>query len=166
MFVERRIMKGLRRTMAAVSFLCASAAQAGAPTGEMKHVTCTGAANEVRLTVRNVKESVGLITIELYRNDPSAFLSKEGRAMRVQVAAKSPETHMCLHAPEAVSYAIGLYHDENANNKLDKKTFGLPAEPYGVSNNPRMRFAPPRVDEALFHVTPAGVEVDVKLRGG
>jgi uncharacterized protein (DUF2141 family) len=48
--------------------------------------------------------------------------------------------------------------------KFDKGAFGLPAEPYGVSNNPRMRLGPPKIGEALFHVAPNGAEVEIDLK--
>lgn len=137
-----------------------------APT-KFDHISCKGGANEIRLTVRNVKKSVGVLTVELYQNDQSTFLKKEGRIVRVKFAARAPMTQVCVYAPEATDYAIGVYHDQNANNKFDKRPpFGLPAEPYGVSNNPKMQFAPPTIDEALFHVPPETIAVDVKLRGG
>lgn len=132
-----------------------------------EHISCKGAPNEVRLTVRNVKKSVGVLTIELYKNDQATFLKKEGRAARAKFAARAPMTQVCLYAPEAADYAIAVYHDQNANNKFDKRApFGLPAEPYGVSNNPKMQFAPPTIEEALFSVKTEAIAVDVKLRGG
>ncbi|MEQ8936358.1 MAG: DUF2141 domain-containing protein [Amphiplicatus sp.] len=131
---------------------------------KINHMSCTGAPNEIRIIVRNVKKSVGLITVELYADDQENFLRTEGRVERVQFAARAPETSFCLHAPEATTYAIGLYHDENANNRIDKGALGIPVEPYGVSNNPRMRFAAPTVDESRFSVPPGGVFVDIRLK--
>lgn len=128
------------------------------------HMSCTGEPNEIRVVIKAVKQSVGLMTIELYRNDPATFLSKEGREVRRQFAARAPVTEICLHAPDAADYAIAVYHDRNANQRFDKGALGLPAEPYGVSNNPRMRFAPPAIDEALFPVPEDGARVEIELR--
>ncbi len=137
------------------------------PATNFEHISCKGGPNEVRLTIRNVKKSVGVLTVELYKNDQETFLKKEGRALRAKFAARAPMTQVCLYAPDATSYAIGVYHDQNANNKFDKRPpFGLPGEPYGVSNNPKMQFAPPTIEEALFHVPPDSTAVDVRLRGG
>jgi uncharacterized protein (DUF2141 family) len=127
------------------------------------HMSCTGKPNEVLIVVKDVEKSVGLITVELYRNDPATFLSKEGRELRIRVAAKSPETKFCVHAPIATSYAMAVYHDRNANQKFDKNPLGMPAEPYGVSNNPRMRLGPPPIEQALFDVADEGAKVEIKL---
>lgn len=169
---DLKIMRRVALAMGAI-FLAGGAAQADdsrertpSPTA-FEHISCKGKPNEIRLTVRNVKKSVGVLTVELYKNDQETFLRTEGRALRVKFAARAPVTQVCLYAPEATDYAIGVYHDQNVNNKFDKRPpFGLPGEPYGVSNNPKMQFAPPTVDEALFRVPPDSTAVDVKLRGG
>jgi len=131
---------------------------------KINHMSCNGAPNEIRIIVRNVKKSVGLITVELYADDQENFLRTEGRVERVQFAARAPETSFCVHAPEATTYAIGLYHDQNANNRIDKGALGIPVEPYGVSNNPRMRFAAPTVEESRFSVPREGAFVDIRLK--
>lgn len=128
------------------------------------HVSCKGEPNEIRVTVSNVKKSAGLMTVELYRNDPDGFLNKKGRLFRVRYAAHAPVTQFCLYAPAPGAWAVGAYHDENANRKFDKNAFGLPAEPYGLSGNPKIRFALPPISEALFEVAETGASVEIKLK--
>jgi uncharacterized protein (DUF2141 family) len=129
-----------------------------------RHITCTGDPNEIVVRIENVKESVGLMTAELYRNEPDNFLKKAGRELRIRVAAKAPATELCIHAPEPGQYAVVAYHDENANQKFDKTGIGFPAEPYGLSQNPKIRFAPPPLEKTLFSVEPTGASVAIKLR--
>ena len=130
----------------------------------IEHVSCTGAAHEVRVTVNDVRESIGLMVADLYRNDPDGFLKREGRVQQVRFAAKAPQTQFCFHAPSPGQYAIALYHDENANRTLDKMMFGLPAEPFGISNDPRLAFGPPAIEDTLFNVAEEGTFVDIRLR--
>ena len=131
---------------------------------EFEHVSCKGAENEVRIIIRDVKKSVGLISADLYPNDEEGFLKGESRVKKVKYAARAPITQFCLTAPEAGDFAIAVYHDRNANGCFDKTGLGLPDEPWGISNNPRVRFAPPSVESALFAVSPEGAHVDIKLR--
>jgi uncharacterized protein (DUF2141 family) len=128
------------------------------------HVSCTGDPNEIKVTVTNVSGSVGLMTAELYRNDPDNFLKKAGREYRVRYAAKAPATHFCMRAPSSGQFAVVVYHDENANQKFDKSGLGFPKEPYGISNDPAIRLGPPPIDKALFEVATAGASVEIKLR--
>lgn len=49
-------------------------------------------------------------------------------------------------------YAVGAYHDANANNALDTHLFGYPAEGYALSNGVSAFFAGPRLADAAFPV--------------
>lgn len=60
-------------------------------------------------------------------------------------------------------YAIAAYHDLNGNGRLDKQTFGLPAEPYGFSNDVG-RIAPPSFARALIDVVDPTTIVSVRLK--
>ena len=60
-------------------------------------------------------------------------------------------------------YAIAAYHDLNGNGRLDKQTFGLPAEPYGFSNDVG-RIAPPSFARALIDVVDPTTTVNVRLK--
>ncbi|MEM9618349.1 MAG: DUF2141 domain-containing protein [Pseudomonadota bacterium] len=131
---------------------------------DFEHVSCTGAENEIRVIVRDVKKSVGLITADLYSNNNETFLrGGEGRVKKVKYAARAPVTRFCITTPESGDFAMAVYHDRNANGKFDKTGLGLPDEPWGISNNPKVRFAAPHVERALFQVSEAGATVDIKL---
>lgn len=129
------------------------------------HVSCTGAPNEVRVKLDKVAKSVGLIVADLYRNDEAGYLKREGRVQQVRFAARAPTTEFCMHAPKPGEYAVALYHDKNANRTLDKGPFGIPAEPFGLSNNPPVRLAAPKIADTLFEVPAEGVEVEIQLKG-
>jgi len=128
-----------------------------------EHVSCSGAENEIRLVVTGVKQAAGRITADLYPNKEDGFLKSRGRLTQVKFAAKAPSTSFCIKAPDTGVFAIAVYHDKNANNDFDKGALGLPAEPWGISNNPKVRFSAPPVDKALFEVTETGAEVEIKL---
>ncbi|MEO0880090.1 MAG: DUF2141 domain-containing protein [Pseudomonadota bacterium] len=158
-------MKKAALSAAALFVVCAGAALADdiPATDPFDHVSCRGADNEVRVKVVDVEDNIGLIVADLYRNDEEGFLKRSGRVAQVRFAARAPHTTFCMAAPESGDFAIALYHDQNANKTLDKKAFGLPAEPWGISNAPRILFGPPKVDEALFQVPETGATVEIKL---
>lgn len=59
-------------------------------------------------------------------------------------------------AASSDSFALSLFHDENSNGNLDKKKIlgiEIPAEGFGMSNNPPTRMAPPTWEECVFHPT-------------
>ena len=56
-------------------------------------------------------------------------------------------------------YAVGAYHDENGNGKLDTNFIGYPVEGYALSNGIRAVVSRPRFATAAFKV----VEGDNKV---
>lgn len=130
---------------------------------DFEHVSCNGGENEIRIVVTDVKRPVGLITADLFPNRQENFLRGRGRLKQVKFAAKAPMTRFCIEAPEPGQFAVSVYHDENANGDFDKGAFGLPAEPWGISRNPKVRFGPPGVEEAIFPVSSEGAAVEIRL---
>lgn len=49
--------------------------------------------------------------------------------------------------------AIALFQDLNNNQRLDKNFIGLPVEPYGFSNNPKLLFGPPGFQKCAVDLT-------------
>jgi len=131
---------------------------------DFTHVSCTGGENEIRIRIMGVKQSVGLLTADLYPNKQDGFLSGRGRLKQVKYAAKAPVTQFCIQAPEAGNFAIAVYHDRNANGVFDRTGLGLPNEPWGISNNPKVRFSAPPVGKALFDVTQDGAKLEINLK--
>jgi len=62
------------------------------------------------------------------------------------------------------SYALAVFHDLNANEVLDKNVVGMPAEPYGFSNNARNAIGPPSIREATFRFNDTAAVMVVELR--
>lgn len=141
----------------------ALASENDAEPSAIDHVSCNGAAYEITVIIKGVKKAQGLVTVDLFANEQEGFLRGRGRIKQVKFAAKMPQTAFCLSAPEPGFWAMSAYHDRNANGKFDKTGLGLPAEPWGISNNPGAAFGPPPVEKAIFEVTETGATVEIKL---
>jgi uncharacterized protein (DUF2141 family) len=61
------------------------------------------------------------------------------------------------------SYGVSLYHDENANNKMDKNVMGIPKEAYGFSNNAKGFFGKPSYKDVVFQLNSAEKQLTIKL---
>ncbi len=61
-------------------------------------------------------------------------------------------------------YAVKVFHDENGNNELDTRIFGIPKERYGFSNNVRGTFGPPEYDEAAFNLNSPKKEIFITIQ--
>ena len=61
------------------------------------------------------------------------------------------------------SYGVSIYHDENANMKMDKNAMGIPKESYGFSNNAKGFFGKPSYEDVLFEMNSAEKRIAIKL---
>jgi uncharacterized protein (DUF2141 family) len=62
----------------------------------------------------------------------------------------------------AGKYAVKVFQDINNNTKLDTGMFGIPKEPWGLSNNVKATFGPPKFEEMLFDLK-TNEEISIKL---
>jgi 4,4'-diapolycopenoate synthase len=87
-------------------------------------------------------------------NSSSGFPGDKNKAIRhgfVAIAPGARELHIDTALPPN-SYAVTVYEDLNINHKLDHNLIGIPSEPVGASNNPKVHMRPPRFDESSFHL--------------
>ena len=61
------------------------------------------------------------------------------------------------------SYGVSLYHDENANEKMDKNAMGIPKEAYGFSNNAKGFFGKPDYKDIMFQLNSAEMQIVINL---
>lgn len=59
-------------------------------------------------------------------------------------------------------YTVKVFQDENNNGKLDTGMFGIPKEPWGLSNNVKATFGPPKFEDMLFDLK-ANKEISITL---
>jgi uncharacterized protein (DUF2141 family) len=59
--------------------------------------------------------------------------------------------------------AVGVLHDEDGDKRMATGLFGIPKEGFGVSNNPRILFGPPRFEDARLVPQPGQpIIIDMK----
>jgi uncharacterized protein (DUF2141 family) len=61
-------------------------------------------------------------------------------------------------------YAISVYHDKNNNGKLDTGLFGIPKEPFGFSNEPKMGFGPPKYEDSAFMLEAPELTIQIPVK--
>jgi len=105
------------------------------------------------------------------RGDLQACLTREARYFpdcsgdprALHIAVPATVRQMRLSGVSPGSYAVSVFHDENANRKLDKFA-GIPKEGFGFSRNPRIRFGPPRFDRVSIELTPGFTRTSVRMQ--
>ena len=112
-------------------------------------------ADTLTVTVNNIKKA-GEIHVAVYDN-AQAFEAdrgeKGGAAPSITegtIAMVDPGSVTYVYEIPPGTYAIGIFHDVNLNNKLDSNFLGIPVEQFGFSNNARALFGPPDFRDAAF----------------
>ncbi|MFY9242784.1 MAG: DUF2141 domain-containing protein [Polaribacter sp.] len=91
----------------------------------------------------------GKVFLALY-NSPETFLKTSEDTKGTNAVVKGKKAVAYFKGLKKGEYAISLFHDENDNNKMDTKIFGIPKEPYGFSNDATGFMGPPKFKDAMF----------------
>lgn len=75
-------------------------------------------------------------------------------------------TELSVENLDPGTYGIVIFHDKNGNEELDMNLFGVPNEPYGFSNNPKIKFSVPEFDAFKFQFDGSPTEINITLNGG
>lgn len=60
-------------------------------------------------------------------------------------------------------YALSVVHDLDGDKKLSRNALGVPKEPFGFSNNPRIYFGPPDFEDCLIDLQePLSITIRLK----
>lgn len=104
------------------------------------------------VNVTNVKSTDGKISVAAY--DRAAGFLKFDKVFMAQTApAEKGSTKVIIKDLPESTYALAVFHDENANDKLDTNFIGIPKEPLGFSIGKMKTLGPPSFDECSFELT-------------
>lgn len=126
----------------------------------------SGRGPAVLVEIDGLASRQGLIRAELFpatkedwlRDDVE--LEREGKPFR-RVEARLPASgpvRLCLRAPAAGRYAIGVFHATDGVRKFNVRKHGV-----GFANNPRIGWSQPDVTKATVTVGPGVAEVPVLM---
>jgi uncharacterized protein (DUF2141 family) len=105
----------------------------------------------------------GNVFVGLYASPAKFLQGNQSDAQRKVKASTGPITVSFDNLP-AGTYAVGAFHDENANDHLDTNFLGLPTEGYALSNGVRAVMAKPTFQQAAFTVGNGDKPVALHIR--
>jgi len=116
----------------------------------------------VSVPVSGVEGGEGRLVVLLFDNR-KGFPVKTDRALRRLSVPASLHAVSIGPVPYG-TYAVSVFHDEDAGGKLDANFLGMPREGVGTSNNPRTSFGPPTFRDASFQLDTPVKEIEISLR--
>jgi uncharacterized protein (DUF2141 family) len=108
--------------------------------------------------------ATGILTVELYGPSERDFLKKASRLKRVRVPAEGGTQRVCFDLPASGAYAVAAYHDVDGDRELDRQWNMLPAEPFALSNNRKLKLRMPKFEEAAFKAGEDMTTIRLELR--
>jgi len=114
--------------------------------------TITGQNYHITVTITGLRNNKGKVILYLF-NSADGFPQQHDKAFRTagNVIANNCCSMVLSDIPRGI-YAIGCFHDENDNGKLDTNLLGIPDEGVGASNNAKGFMGPPKFKDAKFLV--------------
>ncbi|HAA53124.1 MAG TPA: hypothetical protein DCE42_00110 [Myxococcales bacterium] len=110
---------------------------------------------------RNTK---GVVRITLF-NQAKGFPKDRKKAFRLLILTLKKKTlTFAFEKLPYGEYAVALWHDENNNNKMDRKWYGPPKEGLGVSRNAKSWFGPPPFKKAKIRFSKDKQSISIKMR--
>ena len=111
--------------------------------------------------VDNVRNANGTVHVDLCPRD--RFLG-ENCPYSGDAPAHPGRVTVVIAGVPAGQYAAQAFHDENRNHDIDRAIFGIPKEGVGFSRDARIRFSPPKWEEAVFDHLPRPEAIHFSLR--
>lgn len=118
----------------------------------------------LKVEVRGMRDTKGNITITIYPDDAAHFLDGKWKVARQTLQVSLPVTRACFALPAPGNYAVAMQHDENGNGRFDTTTFGIPAEGWGFSRDPKLYFGPPKLDQVRIPLHAGDNPVAVQMK--
>lgn len=85
-------------------------------------------------------------------------------ALGQQVAAISPQTVVTFEDLPPGRMAVKILQDLNGNGKMDSSFFGVPEEPFGLSNDIKPKMSAPGFDETGFELKPGENAISITMQ--
>lgn len=119
--------------------------------------------SSVEIRIDGLRSAKGLVQICLTA-DAKTFpdCQKDPAAHHLSAPARDGET-LTFRDVVPGRYAVALFHDENANGRMDKMMM-IPKEGYGFSRDAPVRFGPPSFRAAALVVGDAPLRTAIKVR--
>lgn len=107
--------------------------------------------HHLTVEVSYIKPMKGKVMLAIYR-EKDDFPERDARFKWLIVSPHGTSAIGVFNDLPNGKYAIAAFLDENKNLYLDKNMVGYPTEPFGFSNNARVKFSAPTFEDAAIEL--------------
>jgi uncharacterized protein (DUF2141 family) len=119
-------------------------------------------AAELRVRVEGVPTAAGRILVALY--DGAESFASGRRLAGVAVPAREGAVTAVFGRVPPGRYGVAVLQDLDGDGELRRNWLGMPAEPFGFSNDALGRMGPPGFEAMAFEVAEPVTEITLHLR--
>jgi len=119
-------------------------------------------AADITVRIEGLHSAKGNVLIALF-DKPDDFPDGDHSIRHMKVPASAQPITVVFRDLPPGTYAVGAYHDENANGQLDTNFIGYPDEGYALSRGVRAIISRPRFMDAAFTVGAEGTGVRLHI---
>lgn len=116
---------------------------------------------DVKVTVTNVNSQKGKVRLGVF-NSSKTFLDQGNEYKTYSESPLGETVVFYIKDLKNDDYAFSLYHDINSDNKCNLSFLLRPSEPYGFSNNVKLKLFKPSFDDCKIYVD-GDKEITIKL---
>lgn len=115
------------------------------------------------LRITGIEKPVGSMAIAVFTTKEN-FLKDAIHTDHVPIPDGATSIDIRLPGSVAGAVAISVFHDLDDDEELDTRIFGMPAEPYGFSKDPTIRFGPPSFRDCRIDLSTQEGPIVIPLR--
>jgi len=119
--------------------------------------------NLIRIQISGLHSDKGQAVCALFASAKDFPKNPQNAIARTQSAIAHGRAVCEFAAVGPGRYAVSVFHDENANGKLDTNFMGIPREGVGASNNAIGHFGPPKFEAAAFDYSGGTLELAITI---
>lgn len=139
----------------AIAFACLARGGATTAPADQSKATLT-------IAVKDLRNHNGQLIFGVFKSaDGFPTDSKKSVNWQIKKIDADSVTFTCELSPGR--YGASVLHDENSNGKMDK-SFGVPQEGYGVTNNPKPALRAATFNESVFDLPPEGATLFISIQ--
>jgi uncharacterized protein (DUF2141 family) len=107
---------------------------------------------ELSLKIDQINPIEGAIRILIFKGKDGWPNDHTKAVYTKSIFVKKSVIHLEIKELLYGKYAIAILHDVNLNKKADKSIIGIPSEPFGFSNYPKITFGVPNFEDVSFSI--------------
>jgi uncharacterized protein (DUF2141 family) len=118
---------------------------------------------EISIRVSGLTPKPGTLRVAVFESS-EGFPKPEQSTSTTVVESEGDQAEFSLKLPVNHPLAIAVFQDLDGNKVITKNGFGIPAEPYGFSNNARGVLGPPTFQQAVLRLADGQDSLEIKIR--